>query len=574
MNDKDFGMLAVNRINKPMATSLRLLPKQFKRWSLARLVVGIFTASQLGATAIAQTPASPPSASEPSSTEKTTPVDEIRPEDRFETMPSLTLTGPLMREMLLAEIRSNRGETLQAAQTYINLANSLKDSRFARRATQWLLRAQQFEPAFGAAQVWVRLAPQSPNAQQVFDSLAIASNNYVMLETVFLARLNKVANEKNGAELEATYIGLLRSLLQAPDPKGAAAFLDKIVDTKSANPLVRAAGFTAKANWKIASRDLPAAQRDVDAALTASSQYSPAVWLALQLAANDKNTALSRKTFDQYLQFPMPITPSHGEARLLYSSLLEEQGKSQDAMALLAATGVQDTSFLRTQLRVAAIRTKDGKIDAALEGLSAVSTNQALTLNDGDKTLVARATGQILREAKRDKEALVFLTKALAEQPEQTELLYEHAMTAERLKQFDLMEQQLRALIAIKPDQALAYNALGYSLADRGIRLDEAEELIRNALSLRPDDGMLIDSLGWVFFKQRKYPQALEQLENAYKRLPDGEIAAHLGEVHWEMGQKDKAREVWKEALAKEPKHPVLLETLKRFNVKVDIANR
>jgi tetratricopeptide (TPR) repeat protein len=593
LNTKDFGLLALNSFNtrlnerlnercnahfntcfkKRLAISLRLLPTQFGQ----KLVVGLFSSAvaltYCGAPAFAQAPAAPPPA-EKTVVENSPAVDEIRPEDRFETMPPLTLTGPLMREMLLAEIRSNRGETMQAAQTYISLANSLKDSRFARRATQWLLRSQQFEPAFGAAQVWIRLAPQSPNAQQVYDGLAIASNNYVMLETVFLARLNKVASEKNGVDLEATYTGLLRSLLQAPDPKGAAAFLDKIADSKSANPLQRAAGFTAKANWKIASRDLPAAQRDVDAALAASNQYSPAVWLALQLAANDKNADMGRKTFEQYLQFPMPLTPSHGEARLLYGALLEELGKSQDALTLLATTGTQDTSYLRTQLRVAALRTKDGKIDAALQGLSAVSANQALTLNDADKTLVARATGQILREAKRDQEALVFLTKALQEQPEQTDLLYEQAMTAERLKQFDLMEQQLRTLITIKPDQALAYNALGYSLADRGIRLDEAEELIRNALSLRPDDGMLIDSLGWVFFKQRKYPQALEQLQDAYKRLPDGEIAAHLGEVHWEMGQKDKAREVWKDALTKEPKHPVLLETLKRFDVKVEPANR
>jgi tetratricopeptide (TPR) repeat protein len=538
------------------------------------LFVGALAATNFVSPVFAQTPTTPVAPTEKAAADKPIVDDEVRPEDRFETMPPLTLTGPLMREMLLAEIRSSRGETLQAAQTYISLANSLKDSRFARRATQWLLRSQQFEPAFGAAQVWIRLAPQSPSAQQVYDGLAIASNNYVMLENVFLARINKVASEKNSADLEAAYTGLLRSLLQAPDPKGAAAFLDKIADAKSPNPLLRAAGFTAKANWKIASRDLPAAQRDVDAALVASNQYSPAVWLALQLAANDKNADQSRKTFEQYLQFSMPMTPTHGDARLLYSALLEELGKPQDALTLLAATGTQDSSYLRTQLRVAALRTKDGKIDAALQGLTAISANQTLQLNDGDKTLVARATGQILREAKRDKEALAFLTKALEEQPEQTEILYEQAMAAERLKQYDLMEQQLRLLITLKPDQALAYNALGYSLADRGVRLEDAEELIRNALSLRPEDGMLIDSLGWVFFKQRKYPQALEQLQDAYNRLPDGEIAAHLGEVHWEMGQKDKAREVWKEALSKEPKHPVLLETLKRFNVKLDAAAR
>ncbi len=540
--------------------------------------VGLTLVGLTGLTVTTQSWGQTPSGSENPPSNASSPsviapiTDEIRPEDRFEQMPPLTLTGPLMREMLLAEMRSQRGEVLQAAQTYLGLANSLKDSRFARRATQWLLRAQQFEPAFGAAQVWIRLAPQSPNAQQIFDGLAIASNNYPSLEPIFLARLNKVANEKNGTQLEATYTSLLRSLLQAPDPKAAYAFLEKLADSKTNNSTMRAAGYVAKANWQIAARDLVAAERENNLALGASNQFAPAVFLGLQLAANNRNVEQSRAKFEQYLQFPMPLTPSHGEARLLYTSLLEVLGKSENAIDLLARTAPNDPSFTRVQLRIATLRAKDGQIEPALQGLRTLSTDK--TIAQADQVLIARASGQILREAKRDSEGLTILGNALIENPEQTELIYEYAMTAERLKQYELMEQQLRLLITLQPDQALAYNALGYSFADRNVKLDEAEELIRSAVSLRPDDGMLIDSLGWVFFRQGKFPQAIEQLQNAYAKLPDGEIAAHLGEALWAAGQKEKARDVWKAALLKEPKHPVLLETLKRFNIKIDAATR
>jgi Flp pilus assembly protein TadD len=143
--------------------------------------------------------------------------------------------------------------------------------------------------------------------------------------------------------------------------------------------------------------------------------------------------------------------------------------------------------------------------------------------------------------------------------------MYDYAMSAEKVDRLDIMEANIRKLIALKPDHAHAYNALGYSLADRNIRLDEARTLLDQALKLAPDDPFIIDSMGWVLFRQGDLDGARKQLERAYQLRPDGEIAAHLGEVLWAQGQQEAARKLWADALKKEPSHETLQSTIKRF---------
>jgi Flp pilus assembly protein TadD len=131
------------------------------------------------------------------------------------------------------------------------------------------------------------------------------------------------------------------------------------------------------------------------------------------------------------------------------------------------------------------------------------------------------------------------------------------------------MERLLRRVMALKPDHPHAHNALGYSLADRGLRLPEARELIARALSLSPGDPFITDSLGWVEFKSGNLPEALRILQGAYKSRPDAEIAAHLGEVMWAMGRREQALTVWREGLTLSPDNDTLRDTLKRLRVKL-----
>jgi Flp pilus assembly protein TadD len=138
-------------------------------------------------------------------------------------------------------------------------------------------------------------------------------------------------------------------------------------------------------------------------------------------------------------------------------------------------------------------------------------------------------------------------------------------MLADKVGRADLLESSLRKLIKLRPDNAQAYNALGYSFADRNERLDEAKELIETALKLAPEDSFIIDSLGWVLYRQGKTEEALKQLQRAYAGRQDPEIAAHLGEVLWVLGRRADAQKVWDAALSKTPSNDVLMRTVQRL---------
>jgi Flp pilus assembly protein TadD len=159
------------------------------------------------------------------------------------------------------------------------------------------------------------------------------------------------------------------------------------------------------------------------------------------------------------------------------------------------------------------------------------------------------------------------LNRALERHPQDTDVLYELALVLERLGLHDEMERHLRRIMELRPDHPHAHNALGYSLAERGVRLEEAQRLIERALELAPGDPFITDSLAWVLFRQGQAAQAVELLRQAYAARPDTEIGAHLGEVLWSMGQRDEARKVWRESRGRDMSNKVLKDTLVRLKV-------
>jgi Flp pilus assembly protein TadD len=176
---------------------------------------------------------------------------------------------------------------------------------------------------------------------------------------------------------------------------------------------------------------------------------------------------------------------------------------------------------------------------------------------------------QLLRDNKQTKTAYdLLVSKANPSEPD-FELLYDQAMLAEKLGDVDEMERLLRQIIAAKPDYQHAYNALGYSLAERKVRLPEARQLILKALEFSPNDPFITDSLGWVEFRSGNNDEALRILQSAFSSKPDAEIAAHLGEVLWVTGKKDQAIAIWREGVAINAENETLLETLKRLRVKL-----
>ena len=204
-----------------------------------------------------------------------------------------------------------------------------------------------------------------------------------------------------------------------------------------------------------------------------------------------------------------------------------------------------------------------GEIDQARAQLSAISPQ--------DPSQVARlylADAQILRDAGRVPESGKVLTAALEELPDNSDLLYARAMDEDKLGDFAAMEKDLRRILAHEPDNVDALNALGYSLADHTTHYDEALKYIQRALELHPDSYFILDSMGWVQYHLGHYSEATSYLRRALDLSSDSEVAAHLTEVLWVMGDKRGARAVWDKALKAAPGNKTLLDVMNRLDHK------
>ena len=245
--------------------------------------------------------------------------------------------------------------------------------------------------------------------------------------------------------------------------------------------------------------------------------------------------------------------------RYYLGQVTEEQKRFPESLQWYGEV-TRSEQFLPAQIRTAQVIWKQGDLAAARKHLQAVSA-----ANSDQRVQLIIAEAQLLRDANQPKEAFVVVESALDKLPDNPDLLYDHAMLAEKLDRVDVLEASLRKVIKLKPDHAHAYNALGYSLAERNERLEEAKALIDQALKLAPDDSYIIDSLGWVLYRQGKPEEALKELRRAYAGRQDAEIAAHLGEVLWVLGRRNEAQKVWDEALAKTPSNDVLIKTVQRL---------
>jgi tetratricopeptide (TPR) repeat protein len=306
---------------------------------------------------------------------------------------------------------------------------------------------------------------------------------------------------------------------------------------------------------------IDAARAQFDAAL-AQSPDNPALLLSVaQAAYQAKQPAESSRYLERYLALPATATRDRSTATFLMAQIAEDAGKTDEAVAWLAKVPPGD-DYMPATVRRALLLSKAGRIDEGRELLRTTPAGSAR-----DQTLLVTAEAQLLREAGRNQEAFDVLGAALAKSPDNTDLLYDYAMAAERIDRFPVMETSLRRLIELRPDQPHGYNALGYTLADRGVRLDEARTLIEKALSIAPNDAHILDSMGWVLYRQKDTAGALRYLRQAYAARQEVDIAAHLGEVLWVDGKQDEARQLWREARTREPGNTTLRETLVRLNV-------
>ena len=297
----------------------------------------------------------------------------------------------------------------------------------------------------------------------------------------------------------------------------------------------------------------------------------PEGWLVLgSLQLQDNQLALAQTSFERYIalaqQQQSPQADRNRGLAQAYLSLAQVAEKRKDFAAAESWLNKIDNAadLVQAQTRRASILARQGKLEEGRRLL-----RQLPERTPEEARLKFNAEFSLLREFKQYRQAHELMAKELLKTPDDIDLLYEQSLVAEKLGSADEMERLLRRVIQLKPDYHQAYNALGYSLADRNIRLPEARELIRKAVDYAPSDPFIKDSLGWVEFRMGNRAEALRIFEAAYKAKPDAEIAAHFGEVLWSLGQRERAVAIWKEGQLINPENEALVETLKRFQVKL-----
>jgi predicted Zn-dependent protease len=292
-------------------------------------------------------------------------------------------------------------------------------------------------------------------------------------------------------------------------------------------------------------------------------------WLAQgTLLAQDNQLPVAETSIRKYLELAQALPASEEKSRGVAQAYLTMAQIAERRRDFTAANAWLDRiensqDLLQAQNRRASILARQGKMDEARKVIRSLPER-----TPADARMKTMAEIQLLRDNKMYPQAYELLAKSIAQDPSDSDLLYDQAMLAEKMGRFDDMEKLLRELMAKKPDYHHAYNALGFSLAERNQRLPEAKQLIQKALEFAPGDPFISDSLAWVEFRMGNNAEALRILQVAYKERPDAEIAAHLGEVLWTLGQRDQAQSVFREGVLLNAENETLVETMKRLKVK------
>ena len=341
-------------------------------------------------------------------------------------------------------------------------------------------------------------------------------------------------------------------ILQKTSPQEAARRLDRYLDKYPGQNEVR----MSYARMLVGEKRYAEARKQFEILLAANPDNTEVIYAVGLLAYQLKDYATAQASMKHLLE--LGYRDADG-VRYILGQVAEAQKRWAQAIAWYEQIQSGD-QYLPSRLRAAQAIAKQGRLDAARAYLHAIKVK-----GKQDEVQVIIAEAQLLRDAGDAGGAYSLLERALEKRPDQPELLYDLALTAEKLGRFDVLEQSLRKVIELQPDHAHAFNALGYSLADRNERLPEARKLIEKALQLRPNDGFIIDSMGWVTYRQGDLKGAEDYLRRAYADQQDAEIAAHLGEVLWVEGKRDEARRIWTEALTKHPENETLRKTVQRF---------
>ncbi|MBC7455336.1 MAG: tetratricopeptide repeat protein [Massilia sp.] len=552
-----------------------------------------------------------------------TPVDEA-PADA--SVPNVALSKDLLYQLMKAELAFRAGRWEAPYVAMLAAAQQTRDPRLARRATEMALSAKQGEPTLAAIRLWRELAPDSDEAAQFYLGFAVLSDNLDEAEAIFSQRLQQASPAERGMAM----FQVQQLLVRAKDKAGAAAMLERLMapyaDTMEARVVLAQSAFArgesalalTQARAALAIRPdaeiavLTLAQvtgdeagvaavltqflathpnaREVRAAharvLVNAKQFAPARQQFLVLLKDQPDNLATLYALgivslqlsdpagaEGYFTRFIDVLAAHPDGAhdgsrvlVILSQLAEERGDLKSALRWLDAVEEGEEGeggvWFSAQLKRAQLTGKQGDVDAARTLLATLSPAQP-----AEQAQLVMTEGQILRDAGRQEQAFALMQAGVAKFPANADLLYDFALLAEKTGRLDVMEQSLRSVMLQAPDNHHAYNALGYSLAERNVRLPEALALIDKALKLAPGDPFIMDSMGWVQFRLGNLDEAESQLRRAYALRSDPEIAVHLGEVLWQKGQKADAEQLWRAASKQDPHNDALKNTLARLQL-------
>ena len=541
------------------------------------------------------------------------------------------LDATLFLQLLLGELSVQGGVPGEAYSLILDAARKVNDARLYERAVNVALQARSGEPALQAARAWAKAFPKSKEANRYVLQILIGLNRLgETLEPLKREVASAEAKEKsevitaiprfyarstdkklaattvetalaeqlnNPVTAAAAWTTVGRMRIDAGDPAGVldAAKKGHAADNNAEGPALLALTLMGSKYPQAEpivrkymdgkplvdirmsyARVLLDAQRYAESSaqlqiITAEKPDLPPAWLILgTLELQEKKTAAAEKSLARYVDLVMGSgKPTPEAARGLVQAYLSLAQIAEQRKDYALATSWLDRidnadDMISAQSRRAAILAKQGKLE---EGRKLLRDLPVKTPADARQKIMAEV--QLLRDNKQLKPAYDLLAAQTQTDPPDYDLLYDQAMLAEKLGELPEMERLLRRVMAGRPNYQHAYNALGYSFAERNIRLPEAKQLIVKALELAPEDPFIMDSLAWVEFRSGNLPEALRILQAAFKAKPDAELAAHLGEVLWASGKRDQAIAIWREGVALNADNETLLETLKRLRVKL-----
>jgi tetratricopeptide (TPR) repeat protein len=537
------------------------------------------------------------------------------------TEASPAVSADVIYRILVGDIALQRGDPVLAARAYLEAARESQDPRLARRATRIALDARQRSLALEAARLWQALDPTDERAKQMAIALAQAG-----AAGDLKTDLERVLAEAaaNGNALGDAFLQLNHALASQSDKSAVFRLIVELAkpypDVAEAHFAVALAGYnTGLSDPEIVATTLRAANRALEikptweraalvkADILAKSSPDAAIRFLLSfIEGMPESRAASGAVAQLYLE-----QKRYAEARDVVQRLWAEDRSDRELELAVARLSVQMHDYATAQklleelkaadfgepgavtfdlaqvaeetkhydeaialyreitegdrawpakLRIAVVLGKKGDPAEAIRYLAALDP-------EGSEQRIERVQTQalVMREAGDYQGSYAVLSTALAGEPDSAELLYDVAMAAEKLDRLDEVEAHLKRLIELKPDNAQALNALGYTLVDRTQRTAEGLKLIEKALALAPADPFILDSMGWAQYRMGNFDDSEKFLRRALADRPDPEIAAHLGEVLWAKGERDNAKEVWQSQLKETPDNPVLLETVRRL---------